>query len=421
MAEQELKKISQAELDEILKQHELWLKSGGQNGTCADLSFHDLRQLIFPNEVNLEKAVLKGANLQNTNLERANLIQSILADADLWNAILVGADFRGADLRRVDFRHANLMYADLRMTSLKGANLGGAELSRTDIRGATGIGDTQSLHLTEDILQQQLKISQLENQLEQLQVENNQSQEQQKKVAQLEQKLELAKQQEQELQKLKTEKERLENEIKSILETNIDEAHKALTNALTNTGEQIANNQKFSTLLKWGAVVLIGLDIVFVIAIPILILCGKFNDLLDKVGIWAILFFTFPALLILLIALSLLRHQKQLIAEIRHYSMLKHKIELYGGILKAAQFTASSVMQSQNSEAAKYIQETFNEIKAELLKSPNFDLNAQPHIFPEEGGNLVEMLKSITELLKISTEANKAIAESAKKATTSEK
>lgn len=221
----------------------------------------------------------------------------------------------------------------------------------------------------------------------------------------------------QEIQELKQE---IQN-IKVMLENNIGEANEALITALKNTDTQITQNQAFSKSLTWFAVILICLDIAFVLAIPFLIMAGTLNELLDKTGVWAILFFTFPALLILLIALSLLRHQKQLIAEIRHYSMLKHKIELYGGILKAAQFTASSVMQSQNSEAAKYIQETFNEIKAELLKSPNFDLNAQPHIFPEEGGNLVEMLKSITELLKISTEANKAIAESAKKATTSEK
>lgn len=200
-----------------------------------------------------------------------------------------------------------------------------------------------------------------------------------------------------------------------MLETNIKDANEALTNALKNTDLQINKNQTFSEVLTWFAVILIVLDIVFVLAIPFFIMAGNLNDLLDKTGIWAILFFTFPAVLILLITLSLLRHQKQVIAEIRHYSMLKHKIELYGGILKAAQYTAFSIMQSQNSEAATYIKETFNEIKAELLKSPHFDLNSQPQILPEEGGNLVEILKSTMELVKTSTEMSKAAAESVKK------
>lgn len=105
-----------------------------------------------------------------------------------------------------------------------------------------------------------------------------------------------------------------------MLETNIKDANEALTNALKNTDLQINKNQTFSEVLTWFAVILVVLDIVFVLAIPFLIMAGSLNDLLDKTGIWAILFFTFPAVLI---ALSLLRHQKQVIAEIRHYSMLK--------------------------------------------------------------------------------------------------
>lgn len=349
MAEQSLKKITQAELDEILKQHQLWLNTSGKQGQRADLSYCDLRGLAFPFKVSLS-----GANLEGANLARANLKNTILEQ-------------------------------------------------------------NQEKSLAQELVQQQLKVSQLENELAQIKSETSPSQEQQERIAQLETQLEAAKQQEQELQKIKAEKEKLEKEIQDILKNNISEANDALINALTNTDEQIKNNQKFTVLLKWAAVALLGLDIAFVLAMPFIILYSKFYELLDKVGIWAILFFTFPAILILLIALSLLRHQKQLIAEIRHYSMLKHKIELYGGILKAAQFTASSVMQSQDSESAQYIKQTFDEIKTELLKSPNFDLNAQPHIFPEDGGNLVEMLKSTMELVKTSTETSKAAAESVKK------
>lgn len=231
------------------------------------------------------------------------------------------------------------------------------------------------------------------------------------------------------------------------LKENIREANNALTSSLKNTDTQITKNFVFSIFLQLIAISLLIIDILLVLLMPFLILCTTLNSFLininylqfnklnscnnidyslfyslfDKVGILGILFFTFPAVLILLIALSLLRHQKQLIAEIRHYSMLKHKIELYSGILKATQYMVDSAItlkNSDNAESAEYIQKVFDEIKTELLKSPNFDLNSQPHIFPEEGGNIVEILKSTIELAKISTEASKMAAESVKKAVT---
>ena len=105
-------------------------------------------------------------------------------------------------------------------------------------------------------------------------------------------------------------------------------------------------------------------------------------------------------------------------AELRHYSMLKHKIELYGGILKAAQYTAASVIElknSNNQQSAEYIQTVFDEIKTELLKSPNFDLNMQPHIFSEEGNQMMEMFKSSTDLAKAATEMSRNALDSVSK------
>ena len=89
---------------------------------------------------------------------------------------------------------------------------------------------------------------------------------------------------------------------------------------------------------------------------------------------------------------------------------------------KCPQDNAFSIIALKNSnyaEAAEYIQKVFDEIKTELLKSPNFDLNSQPHIVPEDSEifkSMVELVKSSTEVLKTSTEASKAAAESVKKA-----
>ena len=71
-----MKNISKEELNEILKDHKLWLE--GKGGKCANLSDVDLRYTD-----------LKGANL------------------------------RGADLQDADLRDANLKYADLRYANLE--------------------------------------------------------------------------------------------------------------------------------------------------------------------------------------------------------------------------------------------------------------------------------------------------------------
>ena len=81
-----LRKITQEELKEILRKHELWVVND-PNGEKADLSYADLR------------------------------------DANLFRANLICADLRGANLEGV-----NLNYADLRCANLTNVNLSDAEL-----------------------------------------------------------------------------------------------------------------------------------------------------------------------------------------------------------------------------------------------------------------------------------------------------
>ena len=88
------------ELQEILKNHILWLKENG--GERADLTDIDLRH------ANLYSADLRNADLRN---------------ADLRNADLYSADLCGADLRNADLQYANLYSADLRNADLRNADL----------------------------------------------------------------------------------------------------------------------------------------------------------------------------------------------------------------------------------------------------------------------------------------------------------
>src|SRR5260221_6137631 len=92
----------------ILDQHRIWVESGGEAGTKADLC-----------GANRKNADLTGVNLQGAFLQRANL--------------------RGADLSMADLRHASLVQADLGNANLLGAELRGANLMGATLYGVEGL------------------------------------------------------------------------------------------------------------------------------------------------------------------------------------------------------------------------------------------------------------------------------------------
>ena len=105
-----MRNITEEELNEILRKHELWLngKDGGK------------------------RANLCGANLRRANLIGANLFIANLSGADLSEANLRGADLSGADLSGANLSGANLIEADL-----SEANLSGADLSEVIVSSRT--------------------------------------------------------------------------------------------------------------------------------------------------------------------------------------------------------------------------------------------------------------------------------------------
>ena len=80
-----------------------------------------------------------------------------------------------------------------------------------------------------------------------------------------------------------------------------------------------------------------------------------------------ILFYTFPIITLMLIGTTCLRHQKNLLTEVRHFSNMKHQIELYSGLLEASQPAAVSFNNPE--KANEYVQETFTQIRNRLLNS----------------------------------------------------
>ena len=98
-----MRNITEKELDETLRKHELWLE-GKDGGKRADLG-----------GANLCKANLRGANLCKANLRGANL-----CGANLCGANLSGADLSGANLSEANLYGANLRGADLCEATMEG-------------------------------------------------------------------------------------------------------------------------------------------------------------------------------------------------------------------------------------------------------------------------------------------------------------
>ncbi len=88
---------SRADLDEVLKQHRLWINSSGKSGARANLSGANLRE----------------ADLHGADLRQANLSSTDLSGADLSRAALQFADLHGANLNDASLRDAQMNWAIL--------------------------------------------------------------------------------------------------------------------------------------------------------------------------------------------------------------------------------------------------------------------------------------------------------------------
>jgi len=110
--------MTDQELEDILKEHCLWLDSNGNKGKIANLRGVDLRRENF-----------KAVDLRNVNLEGVDLRRADLRGANLEGANLKGADLRNVNLEGVDLKGANLEGANLEGADLQGVNLEGCYVS----------------------------------------------------------------------------------------------------------------------------------------------------------------------------------------------------------------------------------------------------------------------------------------------------
>ncbi len=112
----ELRTITKEELQNILKEHKLWLDDSTKGKRA------DLRNANFSWD-NLRYANLCGADLRYANLCCADLRWANLRYADLSYANLCGANLRWANLRYADLSYANLRFSDLHSADLHNTGL----------------------------------------------------------------------------------------------------------------------------------------------------------------------------------------------------------------------------------------------------------------------------------------------------------
>lgn len=127
-------KISKNEAIEILKNHQLWIKSEGKKGKRADLSGADLSRTNLKG-LNLSGAIFRSIQWGGANCEREDLLI-----VSFKNANLSGVCLEGTDLSEVDFKGATLQGANLRNVNLDFADFGEADLTNATLEGSNITG-----------------------------------------------------------------------------------------------------------------------------------------------------------------------------------------------------------------------------------------------------------------------------------------
>ena len=371
MENNNMEKIDQETLFIILKEHQLWLESNGRNGKKADLSNKNLIGADLEGAnlrgadlrgADLEGANLRGANLRGANLIGANLIGANLREASLIEASLIEANLRGANLKGAYLRGANLRGANLEGAYLERANLIGADLEGTNLNTQfLGSADLFTDDLKRKLQSSEVTIRELEENLKQAQQAQSEKVKNDEEITKLSARLE---QEKLEKEKIKEELNSKIEELTEGLSNRIKDAQKSLSGALKNTDSQIQNNENTACWFKWLGIILFGLAIILLLVFSGFVLCNSKFFIEKNLNI---LFYTFPIITLMLIGTTCLRHQKNLLSEVRHFSNMKHQIELYSGLLEASQHAAVSFNHPE--KANEYVQETFTQIRNRLLNS----------------------------------------------------
>ncbi|MCK5554883.1 MAG: pentapeptide repeat-containing protein, partial [Alphaproteobacteria bacterium] len=117
MEDTEFQKMTQAELDEVIRKHNNFMtaRPGGARAVVKD---KDLSGLSFAgkdlSQSDFTGCIMENADLTNSNFESATLFGCDFTNSKLNNARMVRADMRGAEISQADLSKADMTGTDLR-------------------------------------------------------------------------------------------------------------------------------------------------------------------------------------------------------------------------------------------------------------------------------------------------------------------
>jgi len=119
--------ITHNKLEKIIQQNQLFVVSRGKEGTRANLSNINFKEIILNNK-DLRGAILDFSDFENADLrwsilQGAKLRNTKLDKAKLFRVNLEGANLRGASLREASLSEANLKYTKFSWTNMEGSVL----------------------------------------------------------------------------------------------------------------------------------------------------------------------------------------------------------------------------------------------------------------------------------------------------------
>lgn len=116
-----------ADLTDIVRDHALWLDSGGQDGRRAHFAGESLEGQDFTG-LRLTQANFRGANLTRANFTKADVMQADFSDAVLAAASFQSTQAAGAVFKGVQARGMRITESDLSHSVWHGADASEAEL-----------------------------------------------------------------------------------------------------------------------------------------------------------------------------------------------------------------------------------------------------------------------------------------------------
>ena len=378
--------MDQQQLRQILDNHQLWLKSGGEQGKRADLRGADLRGEDLRG-ANLQQAYLQGANLlgaelQGANLQRVNLLGADLQEADLrWanllEANLQGANLRGADLRAANLQRANLRGADLRAANSRGEKLEGATYSPEQLQVARNAPPeylSDAKPASADVYQRraeenQSKVIALEREKQELEAKLKAAEQDGEQSASLKQSLEAA---EVELDQVRSQLE--QNKQKQAIVDELAGAIEPILEAVKSDKDTVEAYKRQSQRLLVSGLLCFGLAVAFIFGKAAL--AWQLPPSTPTISVAQLLLQIAPGFVFAILGSALLRHDWKIRQLTLKLIDQNNSVDIAMGMLKTALRLSNIGEREKIEEIPDLVKESFAEARRALLYRNRGDASA---------------------------------------------